>query len=48
MIGRQTIIGPLTAAIALVSLVLLLQKRIKVPEPAIVVAAAVAGLVLHN
>lgn len=48
VIGRQTITGTLTAAIALIALALLLQKRIKVPEPAIVVAAAVAGLLLHN
>jgi chromate transporter len=48
VIGRQTITGPMTAAIALTALAALLQKRIKVPEPAIVAAAAVAGLLLHN
>lgn len=48
VIGRQTIAGALAAAIALVALALLLQKRIKVPEPGIVAAAAIAGLLLHN
>lgn len=48
VIGRQTITGPMTAAIALAALALLLQKRIKVPEPAIVAAAALVGLLLHN
>ena len=48
VIGRQTITGPMTAAIALVALAVLLQPRVKVPEPAIVAAAAVAGLALHN
>src|ERR671936_538116 len=40
VIGRQTIHGWLAPAIGLVALVLLLQKRIKLPEPALVVAAA--------
>lgn len=48
VIGRQAITGGLTAAIALIGLALLLQRRVKVPEPAIVAAAAVAGLLLHN
>jgi chromate transporter len=48
VIGGQTITGPMTAAIALVALALLLQKRVKVSEPAIVAAAAVAGLLLHT
>jgi len=47
VIGRQTIHGWLSAAIGVVALALLLQKRIKVPEPALVGAAAVAGLALH-
>ncbi len=47
MIGRQTIHGWLSAAIGVVALALLLQKRIKVAEPALVAAAAIAGLALH-
>jgi chromate transporter len=47
VIGRQTISGWLAVLIALVGLALLLQKRVKVPEPALVALAAVAGLVLH-
>jgi chromate transporter len=47
VIGRQTIDGGLSAAIGIVALALLLQKRTKVPEPAFVAAAAVAGLALH-
>jgi chromate transporter len=47
VIGRQTIHGWLSAAIGLVALALLLQRRIKVPEPAVVGAAAATGLVLH-
>jgi chromate transporter len=46
-IGRQTIQGWLSATIGVVALVLLLQKRTNVPEPALVAAAAVAGLALH-
>ena len=47
VIGRQTIHGWLSAAIGVVALALLLQKRIKVPEPALVAAAAIAGLAVH-
>jgi chromate transporter len=47
VIGRQTIHGWLSAAIGVVALALLLQKRIKVAEPALVAAAAIAGLALH-
>jgi hypothetical protein len=47
VIGRQTIHGWLPATIGVVALGLLLQKRIKVPEPALVAAAAIAGLALH-
>jgi chromate transporter len=47
VIGRQTIHGWLSAAIGIVALALLLQKRLKVPEPALVTAAAIAGLALH-
>jgi len=34
--------------IALTALALLLQPRIKLPEPALVVAAALAGVLLHG
>ncbi len=47
VIGRQTIHGWLSAAIGLVALALLLQKRIKVAEPVLVGAAAATGLALH-
>jgi chromate transporter len=47
VIGRQTITGWLSAAIGLVALALLLQKRVKVPEPALVGFAAAAGLAFH-
>jgi chromate transporter len=47
VIGRQTIHGWLSATIGLLALALLLQKRLKVPEPALVAAAAAAGLALH-
>jgi chromate transporter len=47
VIGRQTITGWLSAAIGIVALALLLQKRIRVPEPALIALAATAGLVLH-
>ncbi len=47
VIGRGTVHGWLSATIGVVALVLLLQKRIRVPEPALVVAAATAGITLH-
>jgi chromate transporter len=47
VIGRQTISGWLSAAIGVVALGLLLQRWVKVPEPALVVLAAGAGLALH-
>jgi chromate transporter len=47
VIGRQTISGWLSAAIGVVALALLLQRWVKVPEPALVVLAAAAGLALH-
>jgi len=47
VVGEQTISGWLSAAIGIVALVLLLQGWMKVPEPALVVLAAGAGLVLH-
>ena len=48
VIGRQTIGGALSAAIGVVALALLLQPKVKVPEPALVAVAAAAGLVLHG
>ncbi|MFL5960188.1 MAG: chromate efflux transporter [Gaiellaceae bacterium] len=47
VIGRQTITGWLSAAIGIVALALLLQKRVKVPEAALVALAAIAGLLFH-
>ncbi|MDX6481168.1 MAG: chromate transporter [Gaiellaceae bacterium] len=47
VIGRQTIHGWLAAMIGIVALALLLQTRVKVPEPALVVAGAAIGLALH-
>jgi chromate transporter len=48
VIGRQTIAGWLSVAIGLVALALLVQRRVSVPEPAVVALAALAGLVLHD
>jgi chromate transporter len=47
VIGRETIHGSLSATIGVVALLVLLQRRIKVAEPALVAAAAAAGLALH-
>jgi chromate transporter len=47
VIGRETISGWLAAGIAVVALALLLQRWVRVPELALVVLAAGAGLVLH-
>lgn len=47
VIGRDTINGWLSIAIGVVALALLLQKKVKVPEPALVAAAALVGLALH-
>jgi chromate transporter len=47
VIGQQTITSWLSAAIGIVALCLLLQPWVKVPEPALVVMAAGAGLLLH-
>jgi chromate transporter len=46
VLGRRSIYDWPTAAIAAVSLAILL--RWKVPEPALIAAAAVAGLILHH
>jgi chromate transporter len=48
VIGRETVSGWLSATIALVALALLLQRRVKVAEPAIVALGAVAGILLHG
>jgi chromate transporter len=48
VIARQTIGGWLSVAIGLSALALLLQKRVRVPEPAVVALAAVVGILLHN
>jgi chromate transporter len=45
--GRQTISGWLSAAIGIVALALLLQRWARVPEPALVLAAALVGLATH-
>jgi chromate transporter len=47
VIGRQTIHGWLPPMIGIVALCLLLQKRLKIPEPALVITAAASGLALH-
>ena len=46
VIAGQVITGPLSVAIALVALVLLLQRRRKLSEPPVVALAALAGLIL--
>jgi chromate transporter len=48
VISGQTIHGWLAPMIAGVALALLLQKRLKLPEPALVLAGAAAGLLLHH
>lgn len=48
VIARQTIAGVLSIVIGLVALGLLLQRRVKIPEPALVAVAALAGLALHD
>lgn len=46
LIGGQTLTGPLSAAIGLVALALLLQRWLRVPEAAVVALGAAAGLAL--
>jgi chromate transporter len=48
VIGRETISGWLPTGIFLVALALMLQRRVKVPEPAVVAFGALAGILLHN
>ena len=45
VIGRDIVDTPASIVIAVVALLLLLQPRVKVPEPALVASAAVVGLV---
>ena len=47
VIGRQTVAGALAGFIGLGALALLLQPKVKVPEPAVVGLAAIAGLLVH-
>ena len=48
VIGRQTLGGWLAIVIGLAVLALLLQKRVRAPEPAVVALAALAGILLHD
>src|SRR5712691_8260213 len=48
VIARQIIHGWLPVLIGLIALALLLQRRVRVPEPALVLAAALTGLALHH
>jgi chromate transporter len=45
VIGQQVIATGASVAIALVALALLLQRRVKLPEPALVGAAALIGII---
>lgn len=47
VIGMDTIGGPISVAIGLVALAVLLQPMVRAPEPAVVAVAAAAGLALH-
>ncbi len=47
VIGRQTITGRAAVAIGMAALALLLQRRVRVPEPALVLAAALMGVALR-
>ena len=48
VIARQTVSGALSVLIGIVALGLLLQRRVKIPEPALVAVAALVGLALHD
>jgi chromate transporter len=48
VIGRDTISGSLSALIGVIALALLLQRFIKIPEPALIAIGAAAGLLLHG
>jgi chromate transporter len=45
VIGEQVISNAASVAIALVALAMLLQRRFKMPEPALVAAAAAIGII---
>ena len=45
VIAEQVITAASSLAIAIVALALLLQRRIKIPEPALVAAAALIGII---
>jgi len=47
VIGTDVVVSPVSVVIGLVALAALLQRRIKLPEPAVVAVAALAGLFLH-
>jgi hypothetical protein len=44
VIGEEVITQPGSVVIALVALALLLQRRAKIPEPALVAGAALTGI----
>ena len=48
VIAEQTIAGPLSAVIGVVALAVLLQRRVRAPEPAVVALGALVGVVLHR
>jgi chromate transporter len=48
VIGRETISGWLAAGIAVIALAFLLQRRMRMPEPAVVAFGALAGILLHH
>jgi chromate transporter len=48
VIGRQTVSGWLSVAIGIAALAVLLQRRARIPEPAVVAMAAAAGIALHS
>lgn len=45
LIGGRVIASAASVAIALVALVILLQRRLKVPEPALVAAPCAIGII---
>jgi chromate transporter len=48
VIAGDVLDRPASVAIALVALALLLQKRVKIPEPALVAAATLVGLIAFS
>jgi chromate transporter len=47
VIGRQTIDSTTAGVIALAALLLLVQPRLRIPEPLVIVAAGAVGVLLH-